>query len=87
MKLLFRREQTEGGLRKVQFKLWAKIELEPDEQEIIKRYRFGDAIMIDAFQPKLLRNCGLIGLAAFIVAFIVLYSALSTTLALVAMSP
>ena len=83
MKLLFRREQTEGGMRRVQFKLWAKIEVDADEQEIIRRYRFGDASLIRELQPELLRHCGMIGLAAFVVAFIVLYSALSTTLALV----
>ena len=82
MKLLFRREQTEGGMRRVQFKLWAKIEVDDDEQAIIKRYSFADAILIYTFQPGLLRTSAMIGVGAFVAAFIILWlSVLGSTLA------
>jgi hypothetical protein len=56
MKLLFKREQTAGKVGRVQFKLWAKLELDADEQAIVKRYRFDDAVLIAALQPGLIRN-------------------------------
>lgn len=67
MELLFRREQSTGSLGRVNFKLWGKIELDQDEQAIVRRYKFDEAMLIDAFQPTLLRNAILIGVAAFIV--------------------
>ncbi|ANK80032.1 MAG: hypothetical protein TEF_03950 [Rhizobiales bacterium NRL2] len=83
MDLLFRREQTEGKLAKVQFKLWAKVELEAGEQELVKRYRFDDAILIAAIQPKLLRNAGIIGLLVFFVVGSLLAVFIGTTIGVV----
>ena len=61
MNLLFKREQTDGVTGKVTFRLWAKTELDEDEQHIITRYRFADAKLIDITQPTLLRNAIIIG--------------------------
>jgi hypothetical protein len=69
MKLLFKREQTTGKIGRVQFKLWGKLELDQDEQAMIKRYRFDEAILIEALQPTLIRNTILLGLGAFALAF------------------
>lgn len=72
--LLFKREQTPGKLAKVQFKLWGKIELDEDEQAIVKRYRFDEAVLIAALQPSLLRRALLLSLVATAVALALLYS-------------
>ncbi|MGJ8530036.1 hypothetical protein [Maritalea sp.] len=66
MEILFKREQTSGKMSRVNFKLWGKIELDEDEQAIVKRYRFDDAVMIDALQPKLLRNSALVSFVVLI---------------------
>lgn len=71
MNLLFKRGQTEGA-GKVTFKLWAKTELDEDEQRIIKRYRFDSAKLIDVFQPNLLRNAILIAFGVGAVVSLVL---------------
>ncbi len=54
MDLPFKREQAPGKLAKVQFKLWGKIELDEEEQALVNRYRFHDAILIAAIQLNLL---------------------------------
>ena len=59
---------------KVQFKLWGKVELTEEEQALINKYRFHDAILIAVLQPFLLKQIAFIGGAAFLVAFIVLSS-------------
>jgi hypothetical protein len=46
MELLFKREQTTGKLARVNFKLWGKLDVSEDEQALIDRYRFDDAILI-----------------------------------------
>jgi len=55
MDLLFKREQTPGKLARVQFKLWGKIELEEEEQKLLDRYGFHEAVLIAAIQPLLIR--------------------------------
>lgn len=72
MDLLFKREQTSGKIGRVAFKLWGKIELDEDEQALVKRYKFDQAILIAAIQPSLLRNAGLLGLLALIIAYSIL---------------
>ncbi|MGB0747122.1 MAG: hypothetical protein ACPGO3_00105 [Magnetospiraceae bacterium] len=67
MELLFKRDQTLSTAGKVKFKLWGKVELDDDEKEIVRRYRFDQAILIDAFQPLLIRRAALIGVGIFIV--------------------
>lgn len=72
MNLLFKREQTPGRLTRVNFKLWSKVELDEDEQAILKRYQFDDAVLIAVLQPDLLRNTAIVGLATFGVALLLL---------------
>lgn len=67
MKLLFKREQSGGTVGQATFQLWTKVELDEDEAEIVKRYRFDNAILIAAIQPTLLRNAILIGAGVFLV--------------------
>lgn len=74
MNLLLKREQTDGGMGRVKFKLWAKAELDEDEAQIVKRYRFDEAKLIDIFQPGLLRNAITLGLGAAVLAFVLLLS-------------
>lgn len=69
MELLFKREQTAGKLARVNFKLWGKIELDSDEKEIIRRYRFDEAILIAALQPNLIRATIFVALGVFILVF------------------
>jgi hypothetical protein len=72
MDLLFKREQTPGKLAKVQFKLWGKIELDEEEQALINRYRFHDAILIAAIQPNLLRKTIFVVVGVFAIVFALL---------------
>lgn len=67
MELMFKREQTNEGVLKVKFKLWAKIELDDEEQALVDKYDFDDAILIALEQPDLLRHAALIGILAWIV--------------------
>lgn len=76
MELLFKREQTSGRLGRVNFKLWGKVELDEEEKALVKRYRFDEAALIVQDQPKLLRQCAVLGL---LVAFGV-YLALGSTI-------
>lgn len=66
MEILFRREQTPGKLGRVKFKLWSKLELDENEAEVIKHYSFDDAVLIDSWQPELIRKSVLIGGAVII---------------------
>jgi hypothetical protein len=76
MNLLFRRSQTGDAdaqasmlpfsFRAPDFKLWAKIELTPEEQSIISHYHFEKALLIDAIQPGLLKSAALAGFGAFL---------------------
>jgi hypothetical protein len=69
MDLLFKREQTMGKWSRVSFKLWGKLELTPEEQGLVSRYRFDEAVLIAAIQPGLLRRASLIGFAVFLLSF------------------
>ena len=75
MDLLFKREQTPGKLGRVAFKLWGKLELNGDEEALMKRYRFDEAVLIYAIQPKLFRNAVLIGLVATMITYALLTAA------------
>lgn len=81
MDLLFKRNQTAGKLGRVAFQLWGKLELDEDEQALVKRYRFDESVLIDAFQPKLIRNAGLVGLVVGIVVYVVLAAIMAKTAA------
>lgn len=82
MKLLFKREQSSGQTGTVKFKLWGKVELEEQESEIIARYAFDKAILIDAFQPALMRKSAYVGAAAFLVALSLLSSMVNVPIAM-----
>lgn len=84
MDLLFKRSQTGDAdtiksplpfsLGAPSFKLWAKIELTPEEQRILTHYRFEKALLIDAVQPELLKKAGMMGFGAFVVSLALLSS-------------
>lgn len=65
MDLLFKREQARPGMGRTNFRLWSKIELNGDEQAIVKRYHFDEAILIEAIQPTLIRNSIIVAVLAF----------------------
>ena len=72
MNLLFKRAQTDGATGKVKFRLWAAAELDDDEQRIVKRYRFDDAVLIQVDVPNLLRNAAIVALATGLVVMLLL---------------
>jgi hypothetical protein len=67
MELLFKREQTPGKMARVNFKLWAKLEVTEDEQALISRYRFDESILIGADDRALLTSAAKLGFVVFIV--------------------
>ena len=69
MELLFKRDQGKGKLGGISFTLWGKIELAEDEREIVNRYHFDKAIMVEGAQPSLLKTTGLLSFGVFILAF------------------
>ncbi len=72
MELLLKRAQTQGKIVRVQFKLWAKVELDEEEQKLLDRYQFYDAVLIERDQPLLLRMSLYVAGAAAAVAFVIL---------------
>ncbi|MEL6919702.1 MAG: hypothetical protein AAFY84_16490 [Pseudomonadota bacterium] len=84
MKLLFKREQTTGTVGGVQFKLWAKIELDEAEEKLVQRYRFAESVLIFGPEPKLVRMSILLGALAGFVAYILLGALLPDSIALAA---
>lgn len=79
MELLFKRSQTPGKLSRVNFELWAKIELDTNEKEISRRYRFDQAMLIEALQPELIKKTAIIAFIIFLTIFGLLSSNWSTT--------
>ncbi len=72
MDLLFKREQSNAASGGVNFKLWGKIELDENEQSIVSKYKFDQAILIFADQPGLLRKSVFVGIGAMVAAMILL---------------
>jgi hypothetical protein len=72
MKLLFKRSQSSGRFGQVQFRLWAKIEFDGDEQVVVAKYRLAEAVLIAVLQEKLIRNSALVGLGGAMVAWLIL---------------
>lgn len=72
MKLLLRREQSNAGIGRVTFKLWARTELDENEEHLIRAYRFDSAKLIDIFQPGLARKAALVGVVACLIVTLVL---------------
>jgi hypothetical protein len=73
MDLLFKREQTPGRLARVQFKLWSKIELDEEEQALVSRYKFDEAVLIAALEPGLFRRAAVVALVSTLVALALLF--------------
>ncbi len=71
MDLLFRRNQTAGRFRRVQFSLWAKTEPSEEEHELLERYRMRDAILIETAQEGFLKNLVILWLALSVILSIV----------------
>ncbi|WP_317056554.1 hypothetical protein [Roseovarius rhodophyticola] len=69
MDLLFKREQGYSG-RSVKFKLWGKIQIDFDEADIMKKYKFTDAVLIDVDQPGLFGRSAFVSVVVFVIAFI-----------------
>lgn len=71
MELLFKREQTTGKLNRVAFKLWGKLEISEDEQALINRYRFDEAVLIGSDDSHLMRGAVKRGIVVFVLASLV----------------
>lgn len=82
MELLFKRAQTAGTVGRVKFRLFAKVELDEGERAVIRRYQFDEAVLIEAFQPGLIRAGALIGVAVFIAVAALLSTAIPLTWAI-----
>jgi len=85
MELLFKREQSNANSGGVNFKLWGKIELDEDEQAIVKRYKFDNAILIEVDQPGLLRKSIFVAVVVLIIA-LVLFNSMGMMGALLALA-
>ncbi len=66
MEILFRRQQTTGKTGRVKFKLWSKIELNENEQQVVDHYSFDNAVLIDSLQPDLIRKTAYVGIGVTI---------------------
>jgi len=90
MDLLFRRSQSTSELGRVSFRLFGKVEFDDNEQELVKKYRLDQAVLINAYQPTLIKQALLMGLGVFVVggiAFFAMFDASGmTSLALGALS-
>jgi hypothetical protein len=71
MELLFKREQTTGKLNRVAFKLWGKLEISEDEQALINRYRFDEAVLIGSDDSHLMRGAIKRSIVVFVLASLV----------------
>jgi len=71
MKIIFKREQTQGIIRKVWFQLWCELELEEEERAVLRHYRLDKSILIFFHMEGLLRNSLIFGLIASIPAFFI----------------
>ena len=69
MQLVYKREQTTNSWGYIRFKLWAKVELDDEEQTLIDKYSMNEAILINIPQPGLLRRALLLGVFTFIAIF------------------
>ena len=67
MELLFRREQTAGRIRRVQFSLWAKTEPTEEELDLLERYRMRNAILIETAQESFLKNLVILWLSLSVI--------------------
>lgn len=70
MHILFQRSQNAGSWKRILFKLHAKLDTSEDEQAIINKYNFQNAVLIDSDQPGLIRNSIFVGLFSFFALYI-----------------
>ncbi|MEM7241528.1 MAG: hypothetical protein AAF429_05035 [Pseudomonadota bacterium] len=73
MNLLFRRNQTNGYLLSVTFRLWGKIELDAEEQKLVRRYELYKAMVIEGEDPDDTSGAWLYGFVAAAIVFGILY--------------
>ncbi|MFC3051389.1 hypothetical protein [Kordiimonas pumila] len=73
MELLFEREQGSREFGGVYFKLIGKLEFGEEEQELIKRYKFDQAVLIESYQPKLLQQSALRGLGVLVLSWLLYF--------------
>lgn len=71
MKLLLKREQTTGRVGRVNFKLWAKLEIDEDERALMNRYKFDQALLMGEDDPSLMRKSGFYGILIALLATVV----------------
>lgn len=71
MKILMKRAQSPGRFFRVSFKLWAKLELEKDEQAIIDRYDFDQSVLIFIYQEYRFTKAFACGFVASVVLFFI----------------
>lgn len=83
MNLLFKREQTTGNITRVNFKLWGKVELDEEEQSLVKRYDFDRAVLIAVLQPHLLRQAIWVGVGVFTLSALIFSVILGAGLAVI----
>lgn len=67
MKLLFKREQNQKGIGRINFQLWAKLEPAEEEQKLIDKYQFNNAILAGELQEGLLRRAAILGIGVWFV--------------------
>jgi hypothetical protein len=78
MELLFKREQSTTQMSRVNFKLWGKLEVSEDEQALINRYRFDEAVLIGSDDSHLMRGAIKLGAVVFVVAALLITYMLSS---------
>lgn len=79
MDLLFKRSQTSSELGRVSFKLFGKVEFDDEEQELIKKYHFDDAVLIYTYQPTLIKKALVRSFGIFVIAWIMFFTMFDAT--------
>lgn len=74
MELLFRRNQTQGLIFSVSFKLWGKVEFDEEETHLVYRYNIDKSILVLNEQPHLLEYSVWAGLSLGFIASLVVFS-------------
>lgn len=64
MDLLFRRSQSHSSWGRPRFDLHAKLDLDAEELELIRKYSFAETVLIHVPQPDLMRHSILLGLVS-----------------------
>ena len=67
MKLLLKREQSQKSIGRIAFKLWCKIEPEEEEQNLIDKYQFHNAVLTGEFQEGLFKQTAMMSAGVWLV--------------------